>query len=125
MGGTEQGQLPHICVLAAGLLFCVLQEEVYEAVKAQQQRGDAILRHPLRAAKPDGKSPTQSSKDGAAAAEEGIARLAFIAEAFSWASAKQQVPPVVQQYHTTVMVTVGGPCNIYVGILHAHVTTVW
>jgi hypothetical protein len=77
MGGTEQGHLPHLCVLAAGLLLCVLQEEVYEAVKPQQQRSGAILRHPLRAAKPDGKSPTQSSKDGAAAAEEGIARCAL------------------------------------------------
>jgi hypothetical protein len=98
------------------IALCVLQVEVYEAVKAQQQRGNVIRRHPLHAAKPDGKSPTQSSKDGAAAAEEGIARFAFLAEAFSWASAKQQVPPVVQQYRTTVMVTVGGPCNIYVGI---------
>jgi hypothetical protein len=55
------------------LLFAVhvMQEEMYEALQAQQQPGDASLRRPSHAAKAVAKLSAKRSKDGAAAAEEG------------------------------------------------------
>jgi hypothetical protein len=54
----------------------ILQAEMYEAIQLQQQPSDATLRHPSGSSKAVGKLAAHSSKQGAAASEEGAALVA-------------------------------------------------